>query len=792
MFKNYFKIAQRNMQKNKLHSLFNILGLALGIGTCIAVFLFINLFTTMDLFHKDGKNIFMIGHIKLNNNNEERWGQTPAALGPAVLAAFPEVRQMLRIETMNAAVKYGDKVFNEQITLADANFFDMLTFPLKSGRNNALADKSSLIISERMAKKYFGNDDPIGKTLSIIFDEEHKYEYAIKGVAEKFPYNASFFFSFLVNYEIRRYIIPNASGWDHNVSATFLQLKPHTQSAKLEKQIQRFVATYNSIVPDNPIQSFYLDNLRNISKNSPLTRANISYGMFAPGMQALAVIAALLLVMVCFNYMNNIIAVSARRFKEIGIRKVLGSSRMQLIQQFLTENIVTSLFALAAGVIFAKTIFIPFLNRFTETDGNFMIALRGSDTELIVFLALLVVTIGVTVGLYPALYMSRLEPAKILKHMQRLGGDKILTRILLTLQFAITIFAVFAAIVFARNAEYFRNMDLGFKGEQVAVFNFDKPAQLQLYKNAVATHPAIAHIAYSQDQIVASRLKRIVGEYAGKKYYFNIIRIGADYLETLGMQVIQGRSFSDKLKTDVSQAIMVNHTLAQEMGWANPIGQQLRLEGSQYSIIGEVKNFHEGSTLRPIPPYVLRFMDKNECTVLSIKINTNDLSGLRSFFEKQWFALFPDTPFEIRFQNQLYEPFYQENDNIKMLFIFIAVMTMVIAAMGLFALVSANIERRVKEIAIRKVLGAKLLHIIQLVNKEFYLLILAASILIFPIAYIMLKNLLDVSYRIGHVKINAIPFIGSAIIMLLLAVITVGARVYKAAVENPVKALKHE
>jgi putative ABC transport system permease protein len=792
MFKNYFKIARRNMQKNKLHSLFNIFGLALGIGTCIAVFLFINLFTTMDLFHKDGKNIFMIGHITLNNNNEERWGQTPAALGQAVLSAFPEVRQMLRIETMNAAVKYGDKVFNEQITLVDANFLDMLTFPLKSGSSNSLADKSSLIISERMAKKYFGNDDPIGKTLSIIFDEEHKYEYAIKGVAEKFPYNASFNFSFLANYEIRRVIIPNASGWDHNVSATFLQLKPHAQSAKLEKQIQRFVATHNRIVPDSPIQSFYLDNLRDISKNSPQTRADISSGMFAPGMQALAVIAALLMVMVCFNYMNNIISASTRRFKEIGIRKVLGSSKIQLIQQFLTENIVTSLFALAAGIIFAKTLFIPFLNRFTETDGNFIIALRGSDTELIAFLAILVIAIGVTAGLYPALYMSRLHPAKILKHRQRLGGDKFLTRILLTLQFAITIFAVFAAIVFASNAEYFHNTDLGFNGKQVVVFNFAKPSQLQLYKNAVAAHPAIASIAYSQDQIVASRLKRIVGEYAGKKHFFNIIGIGANYLETLGMQIVQGRGFSVKLKTDISQSIVVNQMLAEEMGWKNPVGQPLRLEGSQYSIIGEIKNFHEASTLNPIRPYVLRFMDQNECTVLSLKINTKNLGELRSFFEKQWHALFPDTPFEIHFQNQLLEPLSQDYGNIEILFNFIAVMTLVIAAMGLFALVSANIERRTKEIGIRKVLGASLLNIIQLVNREFYFLILAASILIFPFAYIVLKNLLDASYGTGHVAINAFPFFGSAIVMLLLAVITVGTRVYKAASENPVKALKHE
>lgn len=789
MFKNYLRTAVRILWRNRLHTGINVLGLSMGIGVCLTIFVFIYTFISQDEFHANAADIYMIGHVKPVNNGEERWGFTPAALGPALKEQLPEVKRSVRIDNFDASVRYGDNVFKELIWFADPGFFDMFTFPLVDGDPHALVDPSAIFLSEEKADKYFGKENALGKTLTVRIDPTHKYDLVVRGIIRKAPRNASFSFDLLCGFGLVEAITPKANGWDYSVAATFIQLSPGSNAKAVESKIQNNIATYNAVNPDRLYKSFYIDNVVDLAKNSNRTRGDISRGANPNGLIALAIIAGLLMLMACFNFMNNMIAGSARRFKEIGVRKVLGGQRRQLLLQFLGESLIVSFVALLIGLGLAEAAFAPFMN--TLIDGHWISFDIFSDYPLLIFMGLLVAAIGVISGLYPSLYMSTFQPVKIFRDLQQVTGNKFMTRVLVVLQFAICLFAIVAAIVFKINNDYFTSMDLGFKGEQVAVVNFNSAEEYERFEAAMLRTPGVDRIAGSLHQAGRSQSVGMTMETEGNTFQTNMMRVGTDYIETLGIGIEEGRSFDPALKTDEEQSVMINQTLASQLGWQQSAGKVLRIEGKEYSVIGVVSDFYTRTFMRPVEPMVIKAIPKASYRLMSVKMQPDKADEVVAAMKAEWKKLTPDVPFELGFQDKVFEEDFVENENIKNMFIYVAVMTMIIAAMGLFALVSMNIARRTKEIGIRKVLGASAPHIMNLVNREFYVLIIIAAALIFPIAYIALNGLLNSIFN-SHAPITMVPFMGAVVAMLLLAVLTVGSRVYKIATENPVNALRYE
>ncbi|MBX7152040.1 ABC transporter permease [bacterium] len=789
MLKNYLRTAVRILWRNRLHTGINILGLSMGIGVCLTIFVFIYTFLDQDTFHANAADIYMIGHIKSVNNGEERWGFTPAALGPSVKAQVPEVRRSVRIDNFDASVRYGDNVFKELVWLADPGFFDMFTFPLVEGDANALEDPSAIFLNEETANKYFGKEQALGKTMTVRFDQTHKYDLVVRGIIRKAPRNASFSFALLAGYKLVEALTPKANGWDYGVAATFLQLAPGSNARSVESKIQSNIATYNAVNPDRLYKAFYIDNVLDLAKNSNRTRGDISRGANPTGLIALSIIAALLMLMACFNFMNNMIAGSARRFKEIGVRKVLGGQKRQLLLQFLGESLIVSFLALVIGLGLAEAAFAPFMN--TLIDGHWIAFDIFSDYPLLMFMGLLIAAIGIISGLYPSLYMSTFQPVKIFRDLQRVTSNKFMTRILVVLQFAICLFAIVAAIVFKINNDYFTSLDLGFKGDQVAVLNFNSNEEYERFEAAILRTPGVEQISGSIHQAGRSQSVGMTAEAEGKTFQSNLMRVGAGYIETLGIRIVEGRSFDPALKTDEEQSVMINQTLASQLGWQQPVGKIIRIEGKECTVIGVAGDFYTRTFMRPVEPTLMKVIPKSAYRLMSIKMQSNNAAEVVDAMKTEWKKLMPDTPFELSFQDQVFEEDFVENENIKNMFIYVAVMTMIIAAMGLFALVSMNIARRTKEIGIRKVLGASAPHIMNLVNREFYVLIIVAAALIFPVAYIALNGLMNSVFS-SHAPITVVPFISAIVAMLLLAVLTVGSRVYRIATENPVEALRYE
>ena len=784
-------MALRLMRKNLMHTSFNILALAMGIGCCITIFLFVYTMTHADRFHENGESIFMIGHVKtLNNGSEEKWGWTAAALAPAVKEEVPGLKWVGRVDGFSAFVKDGDKVFDEFVRFVEPGFFDVFTFPMELGNPDVLNDPGAVILSHNAAVKYFGTENPIGKTLDFQIYTYPARRAVVKGVLEPFDRRASFEFDFVMSYDVIKALEPKAMAWNYNVEATFVQLENPSQAAAVQASLQRYVKTYNEVNANQKITGLYLMNLYDLSANSYNVRGDISGGGNPHGLVALSVIAVLIMLMACFNYMNNTISSSSMRFKEIGVRKVVGSSRGQLTTQFLLESLMTSFVALILGLVLAESMFLPFFREMVSM-WELKIDLIN-DGVLLGFLGVLVMSIGVIAGLYPSLYMSSFKAVRLMKGLQNVATNRMLTRILLVLQFGISMFAIVAAIVFKENNDHLRALDLGWKGDQIAVVRFRAPEEFHRFRDAIQTNPLVQQTAGSLHSVGDDLSVGISVESQGETFETNVLRIGAGYSEMVQMRVVQGRTFDPAIKTDVDESILVSRLFTEEMKWDKPIGRKVTLEGATYTVVGVMDDFYARTFMRPMQPVLIKGVREEDYRTLSVKMKTADAVVVRDLLEGTWKKIIPDRPFNLRFQDQVFEEDFKENEQIKNMFIYIAVMTMMIAATGLFALVSLNINKRTKEIGIRKVLGASAIHVVQLVNREFYVLIITASVLFFPLAYFILKGLISSVFQSTHVELSLLPFLISGIAMIVLAFITVGSRVYRIAVENPVKALRYE
>ena len=789
MLNNFLKVALRNLARQKLFAGFNILGISMGIACCIVVYLLIQHQFSQDAFHANAPTIFMVNHMRTTNGESERWATSPDAIGPALQADVADVKRFVRYQGNGAVVKYGSNVFHEYIHFADPGFFRMFSFPLQAGSADPLSDPSGIVLSEAMARKYFGNDQAVGKSLTVLFNGTTRRNFTVKAVAAPFPHTASFSFDLLVNYSVGNALGWQASDWTRQVQATFIQVNSATAASKVTAVLQKYVKLHNEINHQAPVNSFFIENITEVSQNSHMTRHSFASGTSPTGLILLGILAGLVLFMACFNFMNYTIATSTTRFKEIGVRKVLGSSRKQLIRQFIGENLLVGFLALSIGVFLAGTLFLPTFRKlidFYQLQFNLL-----ENWPLIGFLVLLIVGISLLSGLYPSVYISGFNPISVLKGKQRINSTTGLVRTLLVVQFGLSMFTVASAILTTQNAQFLRRMDVGYNQSQLVVLRADNEQSFNLLRDAARQLPEVTRVAGSQDQLGHSGDNMATMEYGTAKSTTEILRVSADYINTLGLRLTQGRNFLPDSPVDADNAILVNQSLVKAMGWTSAVGKQVRLRDKLCTIVGVVNDFNYRFFFLKIAPCVLKLNLPTDNRVLTMKVNTEDMSRLSAHMQLAWHKAMPDVPFGMSQQEDVYSASYDESRRIKDVFTYVAVLTLIISAMGLFALVSLNIAKKTKEIGIRKVLGASALSIANLLNREFLILITVAGLIFLPLAFYALKGLLDSVYAY-HIPVGAGAFVSTLAVMLLLAIVTIGTQVYTIATANPVKALQSE
>jgi len=777
MLNNYLKIAVRNIKKYKAYSAINILGLAVGMACCILILLWVQDELSYDGFHENGKNIYRI----IPTVSGEVWTSSPWALLENLKRDYPEIERGSWFHDIGVSTTYEEKTFRESIALVAPDFLEMFTFPFITGNpQTALRDINSIVISERTALKYFGNEDPIGKTIRL----ENQTDLAVVGIMENVPTNSHMQFDLLARPEV--FVgKERMQSWSMDCPSYVLLSEGANFKevvSKISDSIDRYDKReiYDCTVGLQPLDKIHLYSF---SGTDPILYVYIFIA-----------VAILVLLIASINFMNLSTARSALRTKEIGIRKVIGAKRSDVIKQFFSESVILSFIALAAAVLLVLLLLPPF-NTITEKQLEFDIFFCDVNIGLGILLIALVT--GVLSGIYPALFLSSFQAASILKSRIVKGGrGNSFRRSLIIFQFSAAVCLIISTAVILKQINYIRTKNLGFNRDNIVIVNLDDEllSQYETLKQELLTYENIVNVSAACNLPLNTTNNdnvRWEGMESDKRIMFNFVSVDYDYFETLEMEMSYGRSFSKEHPTDADNYI-INETALKMTGYENPIGRSFTVWKGEGTIIGVVKDFHGTSLHNQIKP---TFFMMQEYEVLPkrrmiIRLNSNHIPASIDYIKDRAIQLSPDFIFNFRFLDDYFNQVYTNEQNMQKLIEYFTILAIFISCLGLIGLASFMAEQRTKEIAIRKVLGAKTLGVIIKLSKEFVILVLTANVFAWPIAYYFMNGWIkSFSYR---TNIGILVFVLSAVSAIGIALLTVSFQAFKAANANPVDCLKHE
>ena len=788
MFQNYLKVALRNIRKNKMYSLISVIGLALAIGCFTLPFIVLDFNHSIDQFHEHGDDIYYVLDRLGKSGADKLWGVTPVPLGPALKHDFPQVVDYVRIDPEAATIQINDIVFHDRVCFVDDGFLEMFTFPITSGDMNALSQRNSIIITEEEAERYFGDKNPLNKEIIISNEKEFRESFIVKGIVKTPTELSSLEFDILVSYEKmsdwKNADLNNWGSWVH----TFIRLKNQEDIVTLEKHpMDHYIQFQNEVNKSWPVQSFLFEPLYELSKNSRQVSGDLGREGFPPEtMIGLWSFGVVVLMLACFNFINIGIVTATRRLREIGIRKVLGSNRLRLIAQFLGEHILICLTAIVLGIIFVRIYIIPF---YTGMFGSLLKLDFLHSLKIWIFYGFTFIIIVTGSGGYPALYVSRFEPANILNKTQKVGGGSRMTKIFLAFQFVLTFFMIGMSLIFIQNGKFQENIDWGYNQEHVIAVFLKEKNQYEVYKNALLQNPNIISISGAQHHIGRSWDIETV-EHHGEEYAIPAFAVGIDYLKTMQFQFKKGRNFDRGLSTD-DRAIIINEKFVRMMEWENPLGQSVMMGHGEYTVIGVIEDFYNQPFTEPLKPVLFRICDPGDYRFLSVRLSAGKVVQSAAFLENTWRRLFPGQLYEGFYQDKIWEEYFRINEGISKLTIFCGLIALLISCMGLFGLISISIVKRIKEISIRKVLGASLSNIMKLVSGNILKIMIISSIIAVPLCYFFAILLLDSSYS-NRTPITVAPFLVAASILIGTSLLTVFSKIIGAARTNIVDNLKEE
>lgn len=813
MIGNYFKVATRNIRKKKLYSLINSVGLSVGIAFCILIYLYIQDEKHFDQFHANKKWIYRMEeksfdtwqHDPAKPFNQSAWLQT--GLKQALKDDLSEVAYATRFSPDGTGIfKYKDKIFIEKITYTDGDFFKMFSFHLLSGNADKLFEnKTDAVITPAVAKKYFGDEDPLGKSISI--DDEGENPYTIVGVIDAPPANSSFDFQILLPQENRPFYAKNVDNWGNFNTPTFVQLVPGVSLEAFKDNLGKFVDKHmgerlekwrkRSTVPipaDVKMFELELTQLPDMHLKKEIGWHKVSDPQYA---FILGAIAVLIMTIACINYISLALTTSASRKTEVGIRKVVGAQKNQLIYQFSMESMllafVSTIFGLGLVVLF-----LPAFNEFTGKGISLVLNSFFSLAGVSIVLALLV---GLIAGSYPALFLSSFRPALVLKggFTSRLQAG--FTKPLVVLQFALSSFLIISSVIMYRQMSYITTKDLGYNQDQIVVIPTQKgwteesDRTVAQFRARLAQEPGVVSVggtSISFSQGYSRYGYRINGEQKAAFVY----AIDPLYIPTLDMELTQGRNFDASITSD-SSAVIVNESLVKDMKWADPLNSYLNWKedslGLGSKVIGVVKDYNFRSLESPVEPMFLS-MDRKEAghlTNMLVKVEQENMAGTLDKINKAWKELYPDRPYDFSFLDEDVAKQYKAYERWMSIMGLATGFAILISCLGLFGLSGVNAVNRTKEIGIRKVMGAELSNIFVLLNKQFIWLSLIAFVIAAPLSWYVITKLFLKDFQF-KITVGWELFAVSILAGLVIALVTVSYHAIQAALSNPAETLKYE
>jgi putative ABC transport system permease protein len=794
MYKNYLKIALRHLSRQKVLAFINIFGLSIALGCSIWIYLFISDEVSFDRFFKKADSIFSI--IQTDNHYKFTTRQNPNPLGPALKEHFSEIEYAVRIVRDNPVIRYQDRMFVERLAMVDADFFNLFSFNLLQGnRETVLSQDNSMVLTESMAKKYFIDEDPLGKILTITFGQRTK-DFLISGLLEDIPSNSTLQYELFVN--IQNTGLSRSpeilSSWVAPQSYTFIQLKDGVDTGIIENRLPSFIKQYMSGVieerrgrgawlEDGETIIFSLQNLKDMHLHSMQIGggegSDISKSMILAG------IGLLVLLIAGINFTNLSIARTSKRAVEIGMRKVLGADRKNLFRQFWSESVLTVFISMLMGLMLAE-IMISLFNRLADKNLSIIHFLTPFNLTAFTVFTLFV---GLAAGTYPGLILSRFQPVETLSKRQKIQGINHLTRSLLIFQFCVSIFLIIATLTMAKQIRFINTKDLGFDRNGIVTISTQERGHaegervVQHFRNLALNESEVVSASgcsypFSQYPGIGNiEVNGIQGQFLFSSVYY-------DYAKTMGMKLVEGRDFSEEFHP--GNSIVVNQTFVSHFNIESPIGQ----EAGGARIIGVIEDYNYMTLREQIEPVLHVFNDSGSLINVLVRISPQNLNRTLSLLEKSWKEIQPNKPFMYSFFDEDLALRYSEETKWNSIVFHSSFLAILITCMGLIGITGITINKRTKEIGIRKILGASIRQIVGLILSNFTALILISNGIALPIAYVvMTKWLQSFVYRIN---MDAGIFLLAGLISFFVAILTIIFQVLKAAMSNPVNSLRTE
>lgn len=794
MLKNYIAIAIRTLRKNKSYVIINTLGLGIALACCITSYLLVAFNVEFDDFHADEKvkNVYKIhAHMREKDGRITKNVMSPYPLAPAAASEISGIDSYCRYIYGSGYARYGENAFGESIAFVDSTFFSMFDFPVKAGNHRSFNDKYTLALTEERAIKYFGDEDAVGKTLILSFPNEKEINAVVGAVIKKMPQNTSFDFGLVMRienfFDINNLDINNWSDWRD--PSTFVVLSPNADPSGVSSQLAKYVPVRNEVKKDAVVDQYKLEPFKSSFTQDDINASYVRHRISFVPLLLFVSMATLILLIACFNLTNTSIALTAKRLKEVGVRKAVGAVRSQIISQFLFETAISIVLALAVGLLLAQFIVPAFAEMWRLTYG--MNDLNG--VNLFVTLIFLVFIASLLAGVYPALFNSGFKPVSLLKGTVKLNGTNALTRSLVAAQFGLSVIVLVAGVMFLRNTKYQESIKFGYDKEKVLLMDVQNENEFTAMRDVMVRHPKVEKIAVSDHQVGYSNYDSPVGVDTAE-YRSRHMGVGKDYFETMGFRFTQGRPFDMESETDIKESVIVNEAFLKHAGIVDdPLDKIIVIHGVRRHIVGVIDNFLDNLYRAKEPePFVFYPSLPEAYKLMLVRAEQSDLADLQKYMENQWKQLFPAKPFLSRFQEDVVmEGLRETNGNLETIFLFLTVLGGALSASGIFSLASLNIAKRTKEIGIRKALGASVANVMLLLNREFIIILSIASILGGVAGFWLTKLLMDEIYAF-HVEIGIVPIVCCGLVIFLVGILTTCSTIYRAALANPVKSLRAE
>ncbi len=803
MIKSYFVSLFRNIVKNKFYTFLNVAGLSVGMASAILITLYVRNEASYDKYHENYQRIYRLESEFTVNNNQDKYAELPAPMGPALKKEIPEIEEMTRLDAIgNMAYRYGETRFIESnFYLADSTIFDVFTHRFIRGNpHTCLVQPYSIVLTESVAHRYFGDEDPMGKILT----DRNGNQFKVTGEIEDLPGNSHLRFDALISMSTvpETYNTTKPSRFWQLGTYTYVLLYPGANIETVEKKFLDFYRDRMEGLGKQFGVSFRLmttplaDTHFRKGLNSELPSGNRGYLLI------FSAIALFLLLIASINYMNMATARSANRAREVGIRKVMGAERGQLIRQFLGESVILSVLSLFIS-LFVVWILLPEFNSFT---GNYIQLNLLDHFQVILVFFLVAILVGLLSGSYPAFYLSSFMPIRVLKgNLSRSGRtSNTLRKILVVLQFFIAIFMIIASLVVSGQLRFMKNSDLGFKPKNrvvIEVQDRESLEKLQAFKDRLLQDPNILDASNSSS--IAGVMPFIYNLKVEEKDGMtdrstNVIRCDYDFIDTYGMKIIEGRDFDRKMGTDALEAAIINETAAKEFGWEkDPLGKRIHFGfnrdgtgGRMLKVIGVVRDFYFKSFHNRIEPVVILISEEAE-DFLTLELSENHHGEALEYVEILWQEYYSAYPFNYRYLSDRMDDMYAGVARISDLVGIATLITIFIALLGLLGLSSFTAEQKTKEIGLRKIMGASIPNILGLLYKDFVILILIALVLAAPLAWWQLNNWLETTF-IYYRPVQILTLLLAGLAALLIGLGTVSFYIVRAASKNPVETIKYE